>query len=315
MRRLAAALVVVALTAAAAIAREALTAPQKLRIRATVSLLAAPSGLALDARSLWVSVAPEHVILRLNPQTGRRLAQLEPVRARRLAFGGGELAVGRGAVWIATPLRIRDEPDVSGWIGRIDSTTHRLSVDMVGGDRPLAIAAGPAGVWAVGNHTLRRIDPLSGRVVATTQFREHLADVAVGSRSVWVAEEHSGRLFEVDPRTRRVVGTVRVGVRRGETSLAAGRLLWVLTDTGATAVDPRSRRVVRRVRVRRPNALALSGRTLWLYANGGLYSVDGERAPVRRATFARRLFGLVTARGATLWISDGEASKLRRFGR
>ena len=315
MRRLTAAAALVGLVATPALAHDALTVPKKLRLRATVSLPAAPSGLALDARGLWVSVAPEHVVLRLDPQTGRRLAQFEPVRAHRLAFGGGEVAVGRGAVWIATALRIREEPDVSGWIGRIDSATRRLSVDIVGGDRPLAIAVGPAGVWAVGNHTLRRIDPRSGRVAATTEFRQHLADVAVTSRSVWVAEEHTGRLFEIEPRTRRVVGSVRVGVRRRETSLAAGRLLWVLTETGATAVDPRTRRVVRRVRVPRPNALALSGRTLWIYANGGLYSVDGERAPVRRAAFARRLFGLVTARGATLWISDGEASKLRRFGR
>ena len=303
-----------ALAAMIAAASTPSSEPAKLRSRATVRLPDEPLGLALDGRSLWVSIGSEHVLLRLDARTGRRLGRLVPIQKNPLAFGGGEIVVGRGAGWIATAVRSSGDPDLHGRIGPIDQRSGKFSIVTLKDDPPLSISVGPAGVWVSGGHTLRQIDPSTGRVLRTTEVRAPVDDVAVGRGAVWAASPRSGRVYRFDPRRRRIVRTIAVGQRRGGMSLVAGRYVWVLTDRGAVALDPRTNRIARRVALRNPNAIALDRTNVWIYAGDGVYSVDARGRASRRFRFATRAYGMLAVRGSTMWLSESTVPRLRRIG-
>src|SRR3989440_12190610 len=77
------------------------------------------TGLALEHGSLWVSIAGDDVVLRLDARTGRRLARIDVHRADLRALGGGTLAAGRGKIWVAAPAHAEADPtpgDTAAWI-------------------------------------------------------------------------------------------------------------------------------------------------------------------------------------------------------
>src|SRR5437870_12672488 len=97
------------------------------------------TGLALERGSLWVSIAGDDVVLRLDARSGRRLARIDLPRADARALGGGTLAATPTKIWIAAPVHVEGDPsvgDANGWIGRIDPRTLRLKLVQVYGDRP-----------------------------------------------------------------------------------------------------------------------------------------------------------------------------------
>jgi outer membrane protein assembly factor BamB len=266
-----------------------------------------------------VSIPAEGILLRLDARTGRRLARIELTRIDRHAFGGGPLAARGGIVWVAAPVHVDDDPGLprnnSGWIARLDAATGRLRVTYVTDDPPAAVAAGPAGVWVSGGHTLRQVDPRTGRVVASVTLRRRVADIAVGTGAIWVAAPQSGTLLRIDPRTRRVVREVHVGRMSGSGSLALGSLLWAATDREVVGVDPRTGRVVQRVALPRALSIGVDGSDVWVYGPTGLYSVAPAGSATRRFAPAASAFGAVVARGGTIWLSDGVTQTLRRVGR
>jgi hypothetical protein len=159
---------------AAIIAASAWAAPS----RSELTFDAPVSGLAIERGSLWVSIAGDDLVLRLDLRTGRRLARIVLPHADRRAFGGGSLASGRRWIWISAPVRVIDDPsvgDASGWIGRLDPRSLRLRLTQVHGDRPAYVGVGSAGVWTSGHHTLRRVDPGSGKVTGRVHFRRFVA--------------------------------------------------------------------------------------------------------------------------------------------
>jgi hypothetical protein len=290
-----------------------------LRTLVTVSLPGEPANPVLAGGSVWLSIPAEAILLRLDARSGRRLGRIDLRQRDRRAFGGGPLTAWRGIVWVAAPVHVDDEPSLppsnSGWIGRLDTRGGSARITFVNGDPPAAIAAGPAGVWVSGGHTLRQVDARSGRVLASVSLAPLLGAVAVGVGEVWVDAPHAGTVLRVDALTRRVVQRVRVGRTSGSGSLTLGRLLWAATDAGVVGIDRHSGRIVKRVAVSKPQGIAVDTRDLWVYAPTGLYSVTAAAIATPRFTAAAPVFGGVAARRGTIWLSDSVTQTLRRVGR
>src|SRR5262249_673819 len=96
--------------------------------------------------------------------------------------------------------------------------------------------------------------------------------VAVGFGSVWATNTEDGTVSRIDPRTNRVVRTIRVASCPIGITVGAGAV-WVahfnLTDTDlqgpVTQIDPRSNRQVAQVAVgKAPNGLALVRGLIWV---------------------------------------------------
>jgi hypothetical protein len=276
---------------------------------------APPSGLAIQGTSLWVSLAADGILLRLDARTGRRLSRIDVHRANVRALGGGTLAVGARYLWVAAPVHVDDDPtigDASGWIGRLDARA-RLRIAQVHGDPPAHVAVGAAGVWVSGGRTLRRVDAGTGRVAARIRVRPFLGAVAVGRGVVWANAPNAGTLLRIDPRARKVVGVTRIGRSSAGSSLALGRgLVWAATDTGVVAVDVATGTIAIRVALPRASAVAVEGSRVWALASDGLYSIQGRTA-TKRLGLGPNTAGLLAAGRGAVWVSDGASNTLRRF--
>jgi hypothetical protein len=297
---------------AAIIAASAWAAPS----RSELTFDAPVSGLAIERGSLWVSIAGDDLVLGLDVRTGRRLVRIVLPRADRRAFGGGSLASGRRRIWIAAPVHVIDDPsvgDASGWIGRLDTRSLRLRLTQVHGDRPAYVGVGGAGVWTSGYHTVRRVDPGSGKVTGRVHFRRFVASVAVTRSTVWVAGSNTGFLKRIDPRSLRVRESVTVGRCAAGSSLAVvGDRVWAATDRGPVAVDATSGRIVARVALPSTVAVASDGSRLWALARGGVYSLSGGVAKKRLALSAP-VYGLLVAGDGQVWFTDEATNSLRRI--
>jgi streptogramin lyase len=309
LRRAALRLTLGAVALVAALAGAAVAAPGP-----AVRFTAPATGAAAGGGDLWVSIAGNGALVRLDARTGRVLARIDVHRADRRALGGGALATAGSEVWVAAPVHVDDDPavgDASGWIGRVDVRHARLRITQVHGDPPTQIAVGPAGIWISGGRTVRRVDPRTGAPGAALSLPVYAGAVAVGASAVWVQEPNAGRLVEIDPRTRKVRGTVTIGRSAGRGSLAVvGGAVWAATNRGLVRVGQRSRRVTARVSAPGATALAAGPTGLWAVGRSGVYVVRGTQIAKRSAMRG----DLIAVAGGSVWVGDAASNSLRRVG-
>ena len=281
----------------------------------TVRFKSPPTGLA-GGGTLWVSLAGDGALVRLEPRTGRVIARIDVHRADPRALGGGALAAGGKQLWIAAPVHVDDDPVVgnaSGWIGRVGIRGGKLRIAQVHGDPPFQIGAGPAGVWVTGGRTVRQVDARTGTVVRVLRLPAYLGAVAVGTNAVWVDEPNTGRLVEIDPRTRKVRGSVAIGRSTGRGALAVvGSVVWAATNDGVVSVDQRSRRVTARLSVPGASAVAFGLSRLWVVCRDGAYSIRAGKV-TKELPVARGQAELIAVAGGAVWLSVGSSNSLRRI--
>src|SRR5262249_45159106 len=190
------------------------------------------SGLAFGAHAVWVSDELRDRVTRIDPRSNTIVARI------RVPQGAHGIAVGAGAVWVA-------DMGGGGRFGRGDRTCCLSSVV--------------------------RIDPHGNHTHIIPAGRE-TQRVAVGFGSVWATNTEDGTVSRIDPRTNRVVRTIRVATCPIGITVGAGAV-WVghcnVTDTDlqgtVTEIDPRSNRQVAQVAVgKAPNGLALVRGLIWV---------------------------------------------------
>ena len=98
---------------------------------------------------------------------------------------------------------------------------------------PRSIAAGAGAVWVTGpvDDVVARLDPSTGRVVATIDVARGASGVAAGEGAVWVASALDRVVSRIDPRTNEVVAVIPVDGAPREVAVGAGGI-WVTTDAG-----------------------------------------------------------------------------------
>ena len=128
------------------------------------------------------------------------------------------LAVGAGAVWLASPFTEE--------LLRFD-TRGRRAIALGSGSFPSDVAVGEGGVWVTDSlhDTVIEIDPSRNRIVRRVPVGRDPIAVAVGSGAVWVADDLGGTVSRIDPRTGRVT-TFRVGPHPRNIAVGEGGV-WV----------------------------------------------------------------------------------------
>ena len=136
------------------------------------------------------------------------------------------------------------------------------------------VTTGAGSVWQTDydNDALVRIDPVTGKVVASIPVGSAPEGVAVTAGSVWVANEHNGSVQRVDPATNRVVATIPVGpiAPNGPQIMTAGPGgVWVgIQHTGEVVrVDAATNKVGLRVPLDGP--VASDGKEVWIGVDAG----------------------------------------------
>jgi len=274
------------------------------QIRRVVATSSPVDAIAVTRQAVWLAVGG--LVLRVDPRSGRAVAVPEVEAGAPVV----DLTAGAGAVWAVT------------------STNGLLRIDP-GGVRPTApnpgpvsaIATGAGGVWAVccrgrgPRGRVTRLDPASGRAIATIGLPARPLAVGAGPDVLWVRGAE-GWLWRVDPAYGRQVGAIRLATVPGGAELAgelvvAGAVVWI-SDPGPG--------VVRRVDLRdgtedhwdadgRDLAVAPGG-TVWATSDTRLLGLGGPevRGPRRTLHELRtdRITAVAAAGDGGLWLGTAQ---------
>ena len=204
---------------------------------------------------------------------------------RRVPGGPFAVAVGEGAVWVASgdgSVRAYDPR-------RVRQTGATATVPGANG-----LAVGDGGVWVSSRRagTVTRVDPRTRRAGPPIRVGRGPADIAVGFGSVWVANADGGTVSRIDSRGGRAGTPIAVGARQvlGVT-VGEGRV-WVARAGGPNAdrpelvqIDPEAGKVVGEP-IAVPGAVPLdlvAGDGVWVTDSGGaLEPATGARGGVTR---------------------------------
>jgi DNA-binding SARP family transcriptional activator/DNA-binding beta-propeller fold protein YncE len=254
-----------------------------------------PAALAVDPHDVWVGDGQDDALLEVDPK------RLQVRRRIRLASPPHQLTSGDGSVWVANGY--------SGTLSRYD--TVRMSLSRPFRPEPsargrLAVAYGSGGLW-VGSQddVVTHLDG-RGRVLARIGGIVGPENLAVGPRSVWVAETGRVALARVDIPTHRR-RSIPIGGRAESVAIGFGSV-WAVTPDQDTLwrIDPRTNAVTAAIVVGpAPTWLTVAGRYVWVAseAAGTLTQVDpGTGKVVRTRAIAKAITGLAPG-GDRVWAS------------
>jgi len=210
-------------------------------------------------------------------------------------------------------------------VAMVDSRGKRVESFAGVGRGPVAIAVGLRGVWVANavDGTVDRLDPATGKPVATIGVGADLYGVAVGFGSVWVADGNDGTVTRIDPRINRVETTIPP---REQPTLAPApvfyiavdsRYVWATRGDELLRINPSTNRVDGHVSIGIPTGLTTGGGYVWVTTQGEqLLRIDGDARNMKEAgsqNLSGIAFAPVYARG-TVWVIVGEAVRqVERF--
>jgi serine/threonine-protein kinase len=204
----------------------------EVRVRGTPSDVANVGELAAV-----ISGPPEQVTM-IDAQFGQ-VSGVVDVPGSRLP--GTAVAFGRD-VWVANPgghrLNLLGPP----------YTAISASVALPGS--PRLVAAGEGALWAVGGHTLWRVDVRALRFVASTRLPFAPVAIDAGNGGVWLADRSGNAVVRIDPSSGRAAQ--RIKVDDAPTAIAVGAdAVWVSNSADGTVsrIDPRRNAVAETIPV------------------------------------------------------------------
>ncbi len=239
------------------------------RVRAGITVGGGVRGLAATEGAVWVAAArpvsatrEEGVVLRVDPKTKRVVARI------RTGTWPAALAADDGGVWAVNTAPFYKR----GTLVRIDAARNRLEGPSIPlGRAPSGLAVGAGSVWVADalEGTVRRIDPVRRRIVATIRVGRQPYAVVCAAGSLWATNSDDGTVSRIDPATNRVVATIRVG-RNPYGITTGGRSLWVanLGDGTVSRIETSSGRVVATIALGGdPVAIATAADGAWVARN------------------------------------------------
>jgi streptogramin lyase/predicted Ser/Thr protein kinase len=202
-----------------------------------------PASLAVGDGAVWVVNDYAGTVSKVDIERGEVVGN--PIELPSTS-DGDTIAVGDGRVWVVTPDQGRVVP--------IDASSGRRGRPITPPDGTAGeLALGEGGLWVVGDAgTITRLNPASGDAGEPVKVGRRLppgddvfrGEIAVGEGAVWVAALDDETVVRVDPRSGRVVKTIRFedGIE-GDLS-AGGGAVWVIDESGQLLrIDPRTNAV------------------------------------------------------------------------
>lgn len=216
--------------------------PRSRKVVRTIGLPLEPQEVTVAADAVWVAT-DDGVVVRIDP-TSNQIARAYRLRRTRDRCCPPAITTGGTAVWVSQGgtlsridpstngvARVRDAGVVSitsgegglwlltnaGKLERLDPTTNAVLTSIsresiaygaLGG----GVAAGAGAVWTGTylDRALWKLDPVTGAFIGRVSLAHRPAGVAFGDGAVWIVTT-DGMLLRVDPRSDRVVRTIRLG--------------------------------------------------------------------------------------------------------
>ena len=217
----------------------------------------------------------------------------------------GEIAVGDNAIWLRT-----QQGEESTHLVKIDATTHQIVVNVtLQKDGGLAVTSDA--VWTInGSLGLLRIDPQTGKTIATIPLPGGLyapLGVTSGPLGVFLGSSYDGSILRVDEQTNTVSLVTHIGTKVDQ-MVELGTSLWVSTGTALVEMPVSTGVPGRTVELGAPIlGLTTDGHSLWVATDkpkSGLFRIDPTSGEITPITLPSGVTGLLAvasdpATGAT----------------
>ena len=213
--------------------------PKTREVIQTIDVGSNPDAIALSARNVWVANGSDGTVTEIDAATSREVARI-PVGALPAA-----VAAGPGVVWVAnsgddnlsrididsgqvTTVSAGDGPDgllvdgdslwvangADGTVSHLDARTGSPVGDVVpvdSGGADVLLAQGS--LWIANQSALNvtRVDPQSGRVLATIPVGDGPHSLAAAHGAIWTSNEYGGTVSRIDPAANTVTHTYSSG--------------------------------------------------------------------------------------------------------
>jgi streptogramin lyase len=192
------------------------------------------SGLAAGFGSVWVPSCGTHSLLRLDPATGKTVAEI-PADA---ANSEGGITVGDGSIWFVV------KPST---LVRIDPATNQIATSIAlpsGSENPL-FDQGFVWVSSFEHDQLLKIDPKKNAIATTIPVGPKPRFLTAGAGSVWTLNQGDGTITRIDEKSGKVIATIGCGVPGpgGEITFGAGSVWAAVFDFPLTQVDAKTNTV------------------------------------------------------------------------
>ena len=192
---------------------------------ATIPVGALPAAVAAGPKGIWVANSGDDNL---------SLIDIDSARVVKTGVSGGDgpdgLLVDGDSLWVVSSadrtllhLDARTGLAVSG---------DAIPVDAGAGD--LILTQGSLWVANKSALSVTRVDPRSGRVLATIPVGDGPSSLAATRDAIWTSNEYAGTVSRIDPATDRLVHTYAVGASPHGLAVA-GRDLWVTSGAFSTA--------------------------------------------------------------------------------
>jgi YVTN family beta-propeller protein len=229
------------------------------------------SGLAAGFGSLWVPSCGNHTLDRVDPQTGKIVAEI-PVGP---ADSEGGVTIGDGSVWLAA--------DKQGVLSRIDPDTNKVvaNISITSGSYVPVFAEGSVWITSSEHNLLTRVDTQSNRVVATIPIGPQPRFATVGAGSVWTLNQGDGTISRVDMKTNGLTATISAGIpgQGGEIAFGEGSVWATIFKIPITRIDPASNQVVQQWTGPGGDSIRVGHGSVWLsnLAQGNVWRLNPKQ--------------------------------------
>src|SRR5438105_537949 len=240
--------------------------------------------------AVWVALAAEGTVQRIDPTTGRIAA----------------------TITVADPQRLLAS-------GCAPSSQHAYATGSFGlraCDAPSAVAAGAGALWAVANDAdaIVRIDPARNAVTDRIGLGFDAWSLTATDDAVWVSDYANDAVVRVDPATRGVVA--RIPVPAGPSEIATrGDTVWVVCSAAGqlARIDAKRNAVAATIAVGAwALAISVASDDVWVRGgsardDGGLYRIDARTDTVAAIVQAgapqgREGVASIAATGRGVWV-------------
>jgi YVTN family beta-propeller protein len=188
--------------------------PTTSKVTATIPVGESPDGIASSPGAVWVAnhgTSSGPSVSRIDPATNQVVATISVGPAAACCSDHMAVTAAAGSVWVTVPN--------NGAVVRIDQATNAViaAIRMSGAldDRPCAgIAVSQDSAWVAGGHcdnVITRIDLLTNKAAGKVSGSASPIGVGLAFGSLWVADLDARAVERVDPRTRRIIGSLPVG--------------------------------------------------------------------------------------------------------
>jgi len=226
----------------------------------TLGANASPRNVVVAGRYAWVGVGGE--VQRFDRASGDLTVVKTPGDSDYLGADSNR-------VWVAGDrvYRLRSHSEFAATPQLMASISDPANVNDVRGRWSMnGIAAGPDGVWMVGDASDQRLWQVHGAPrLPPVELGFPPSGVADGDGAVWVTDQLGDRLARIDPGTGHITKFIRVG-QEPMAVVATPSGVWVANaiDDTVWRIDPRTDKVMKVHVGFSPTALAVDGNRIWV---------------------------------------------------